>query len=141
VVATWVSGLLVASMGEFLPNQIDLPPTLSMALRIVTTALVFGLSLVLLRQNSNRLTGAARELRSIVALSSDLAQTMDPLTIGDLMAEHLARATGADESGICYWDRSGDRVLTYGYFPHDRRSVVDESYDLADYPATQRVLH
>jgi len=65
---------------------------------------------------------------------------MDPLRIGDLMAQHLAVATGAAECGICYWDPPNDRVLTYGYYPRDRRAAVDESYPLADYPATRRLL-
>jgi diguanylate cyclase (GGDEF)-like protein len=141
IVVAWGTCLTIAVIGEVLPDQIALPPALHVGLRLLSMAVVFGLCLVLLWQHSSRVTASAHELRSVVALSSELAQTMNPLTIGDLMAEHIARATGADESGICYWDRVGDRVLTYGYYPLSRRAAVDESYDLADYPATQRVLH
>src|SRR5262249_38290229 len=111
------------------------------AFRLPVLAAVFGLVLLLLWQFSTRLKTSARELGSLVELSSDVLESMDPRQIGDLTAAHLARATGADECGICYWDRPGDRVLTYGYYPVERRSAVDDVYELADYPATRRVLN
>src|SRR6185312_16009159 len=108
--------------------------------RVVSMAVAFGLALFLLWQFSTRLKATARELGSLADLSSDLARTMDPLRIGDLMAQHLALATDAAECGICYWDMPNDRVLTYGYYPRERREAVDEAYPLTDYPATRRLL-
>ena len=70
-------------------------------------ALAFGLALFLLWQFSTRLKATARELGSLADLSSDLARTMDPLRIGDLMAQHLALATDAAECGMCYRRRGG----------------------------------
>jgi diguanylate cyclase (GGDEF)-like protein len=136
----WVIAMFVAVMGELLPSSIVLPAAYTTPFRLAVLAAVFGLALFLLWQFSTRLKTSARELGSLVELSSDVVETMDPRQIGDLTAAHLARATGADECGICYWDRPGDRVLTYGYYPVDRRSAVDDVYDLAEYPATRRVL-
>jgi len=138
---TWVIAIFVAAMGEVMPSSVALPAAYASVFRVAVLATVFGLALFLLWLFSTRLKTSARELGSLVELSSDVVETMDPLQIGDLTAAHLARATGADECGICYWDRPGDRVLTYGYYPVDRRSAVAEVYDLADYPATRRVLN
>ena len=137
---TWIVGVFVALMGEVMPSVFELPAAMAAAIRVVSMAIAFGLALFLLWQFSTRLKGTARELGSLADLSSDLARTMDPLRIGDLMAQHLAIATDAAECGICYWDATNDRVLTYGYYPRERRPAVDESYPLADYPATRRLL-
>jgi diguanylate cyclase (GGDEF)-like protein len=137
---TWLAGMFIVVVGQVVPETAPLPVALAFALQLASMGLVFGVVLFLVWQFSSRLKGAAHELGSLAALSSDLAQTMDPLRIGDLMAEHLAVSTGAAESGICYWDRAGDRVLTYGYYPRRRRSAIDESYPLSEYPATRRLL-
>jgi diguanylate cyclase (GGDEF)-like protein len=137
----WVIAIFVSVVGAVLPSSIVLPEAYTTTFRIAVLAAVFALALFLLWQFSTRLKTSARELGSLVELSADVVETMDPRQIGDLTAAHLARATGADECGICYWDRPGDRVLTYGYYQVDRRSAVEDVYDLADYPATRRVLN
>jgi diguanylate cyclase (GGDEF)-like protein len=73
-------------------------------------------------------------------MSTELARTLDPDGVGDLIARHIATATGVDECAISYWDRASDRVITHGYYPPERRSFLDASYALADYPETERVL-
>jgi diguanylate cyclase (GGDEF)-like protein len=138
--ATWTAGMFIVLVGVLAPHTDPLPAPVDAGLQFLSMGLAFGLVLFLVWQFSSRLKGTAHELGSLAALSSDLAQTMDPLRIGDLMAEHLAVSTGAVESGICYWDRAGDRVLTYGYYPRRRRATVDESYPLSEYPATRRLL-
>ena len=80
------------------------------------------------------------ELHLLLAMSSELAQTTDPSETGDLIARHLAQATGLDECAVSYWDRAADSVITYGYYPAERRAALDPSYRLADYPETRRVL-
>jgi diguanylate cyclase (GGDEF)-like protein len=137
----WVIAMFISVVGHVLPSSIVLPVAYTTTFRTLVLAAVFALVLFLLWQFSTRLKTSARELGSLVELSSDVLESMDPRQIGDLTAAHLARATGADECGICYWDRPGDRVLTYGYYPVERRSAVDDVYDLADYPATRRVLN
>jgi diguanylate cyclase (GGDEF)-like protein len=137
---TWIVGVFVALMGEVMPSAFAFPAPLAAVTRVVAMAVAFGLALFLLWQFSTRLKGTAREFGSLADLSSELARTMDPLRIGDLIAQHLAVATDAAECGICYWDPTNDRVLTYGYHPRERREVVDEAYPLADYPATRLLL-
>jgi diguanylate cyclase (GGDEF)-like protein len=73
-------------------------------------------------------------------MSTELARTLEPDGVGDLIARHIATATGVDECAISYWDRVSDRVVTYGYYPPERRSSLEPSYALADYPETSRVL-
>jgi diguanylate cyclase (GGDEF)-like protein len=91
-----------------------------------------------------RANGATRtdhELRSLLAMSTDLARNVDPSAVGDLIARHIATAAGVDECGISYWDRETNRVVTYGYFPPERRDAIDPAYDLGEYPETARVLN
>jgi diguanylate cyclase (GGDEF)-like protein len=73
-------------------------------------------------------------------MSSELAGNVDPSAVGDLIARHIATATGVEECGISYWDREGDRVVTYGYYPPQRRVAIESTYALAAYPETARVL-
>ena len=74
-------------------------------------------------------------------MSTELARNVDPSAVGDLIARHIAVATGVDECGISYWDRESNKVITYGYFPAERRKAIDPAYDLAEYPETARVLN
>jgi diguanylate cyclase (GGDEF)-like protein len=81
-----------------------------------------------------------QELHLLLAMSSELAQTTDPAETGNLIARHIARATGLDECAVSYWDRTADTVITYGYYPPERRAALELCYRLADYPETRRVL-
>jgi diguanylate cyclase (GGDEF)-like protein len=81
-----------------------------------------------------------RELESVVAMGREVAAALDSHAIGDLIASHMARAVGFDECGIYAWDRAGDLVRTVGYFPAERRALLDEVYLLAEYPETAQVL-
>ncbi len=140
MIVAWVIAVADLAITEFTPPTSPIPPALASTYRVVSMGAVFGLALLLLWQFANRLKSTASELGGLVALSSDLARTLDSFEVGDLIARHIARSAGADECGICYWDREGNRVLTYGYYPPERRSVVDQSYDLIDYPETRRIL-
>jgi diguanylate cyclase (GGDEF)-like protein len=73
-------------------------------------------------------------------MSGDLARSLDPRLVGDRIAVHIARAVGADDCALSYWDRATDRVLTLGYEPPERRAVLNETYALDDFPATREVL-
>jgi diguanylate cyclase (GGDEF)-like protein len=81
-----------------------------------------------------------RELESIVEMGRDLAQAFDDRRFADRIARHIAAAVEFDECGIFEWDQSADTVTTAGYHPASRRSALDDSYDLAEYPETRRVL-
>ena len=126
--------------GEIVPASTGIPTHLQSALGLMSLLIAFGLLLVFLLEVSRRMTSTAEDLRSIVAMSNDLSRTMDPQLVGDRIARHIARAVGANDCALSYWDRPGDRLVTLGYFPLDRRSALEPAYPLADYPETRRVL-
>lgn len=132
--------VLMAVITAALPRLDAIPGEIQTALSALAIATVFGLVALLVGQFAARLRSITHELANVIELSTQLAQTLDPREIGDLAAWYVAVAIGADECGICYWDPDTDRILTYGYYPPERRTAVDESYDLADYPATRVVL-
>jgi diguanylate cyclase (GGDEF)-like protein len=110
------------------------------AARIAVT-FVAALSLVgVMAWSRSRTAPAAMELDRLVTMSTDLSRAVDAATVGDLMARHLALASGVDQSGVCYWDSETGEVLTLGYYPAERRSPVGVTYRLADYPECQRAL-
>jgi diguanylate cyclase (GGDEF)-like protein len=131
---------LASGSTAVLPEDGATPWGIVTALNVAAIATVFGLIALLVGQFAARLRSTTHELANVIELSTELAQTLDPREIGDLTARYVAGAIGADECGICYWDEAGDRVLTYGYYPPERRAAVDEWYALADYPATRAVL-
>jgi diguanylate cyclase (GGDEF)-like protein len=65
---------------------------------------------------------------------------MDPQLVGDRIARHIALAVSATDCALSYWDHPGDRLVTLGYFPPERRGALQPAYSLADYPETRRVL-
>jgi diguanylate cyclase (GGDEF)-like protein len=139
VLALGVAALAGGASG-MVPIGHTIPWGILTALNIVAITTVFGLIALLIGQFAGRLRSTTHELASVIELSTELAQTLDPREIGDLTARYVALATGADECGICYWDEAADLILTYGYYPPERRGAVDESYSLEDYPATRVVL-
>jgi hypothetical protein len=62
----------------------------------------------------------ALELRGLLDMSSALSESLDPREVADLIARHLASAMGVERCGISYWERSSDRLLTWGYWPASR---------------------
>jgi diguanylate cyclase (GGDEF)-like protein len=135
-----VVGIGSVIAGEVVPARNAIPAQLTAALAFVTLIMAFGFLLVFLLEVSRRMTSTADDLRSIVAMSNDLSRTMDPQLVGDRIARHIARAVGANDCALSYWDRPNDRVVTLGYFPLERRSALQPTYSLSDYPETRRVL-
>ncbi|HEU0237156.1 MAG TPA: GAF domain-containing protein [Candidatus Limnocylindrales bacterium] len=82
----------------------------------------------------------AGELRRLLDMSSALSASLDSRQVANLIAAHLAAAMGVDECAISYWDRTAARVLSMGYFPEVRLEELEESFDVAGYPETLRVL-
>ena len=82
----------------------------------------------------------AGELRSLLDMSGELAHSLDPQTVADLIAKHLATAMGFDQCAISYWDRAGDRILTYGFYPDLASADLEPSFQLDRFPATRRLL-
>ena len=81
-----------------------------------------------------------RELESLVAMGRELAIALDSHGLADVIARHAAQAVGFDECGIYTWERDEDAVITAGYYPTAKRDLLDDRYELAEYPETRRVL-
>ena len=81
---------------------------------------VSGLVLFLLYQSSERLKASSREFRRLFSLSSDLAESTDPGVLGDLVARHLAEATGMNECLIYALSADTGRLTPFGSHPGDR---------------------
>ncbi len=92
------------------------------------------------RELDDKVAERTRELESLVAMGRELAQAMDSNRFADVIATHIARAVGFDECGIYSWDRLNNTVRTSGYFPADRRGLLDDMYSLVEYPETGQVL-
>jgi diguanylate cyclase (GGDEF)-like protein len=138
--AAWFIAVLAVIYGAVAPPTTYLPEAVITLLRVVSIALICALLFVLLWQFGNRLKDAARDLRELTRMSAELTQTLDPRTVGDVAARHMAHALAADAVCISYWDQDGDRLLTYGYHPADDRGLVEDAYPLAGFPQTRRVL-
>ncbi len=82
----------------------------------------------------------ALELRGLLDMSSALSESLDPRQVADLIARHLATAMDVERCGISYWERSTDRLLTWGYWPSADLEGVEPYFELDDYPDTRRVL-
>ncbi len=132
--------VLVGGGASLVAADASIPWPVLTVLNVAAVATVFGFVVLLIGQFAVRLRSTTTELANVIQLSSSLAQTLDPREIGDLTARFVAMTTGADECGICYWDQASDQILTYGYYPPERRGAIDESYPLDDYPATRAVL-
>src|SRR5262249_25100512 len=117
-----------------------LPDQLQTGFAFVTLVLAFAFLIIFLWEVSRRLKEGAADLRAVVAMSGDLARSLDPRLVGDRIAVHIARAVGADDCALSYWDRTPDRVVPLGYEPPERRGVLHETYALDDFPATRGVL-
>jgi len=81
-----------------------------------------------------------RELESVVAMGREVAAALDSHTVGDVIASHLVQAVGFDECGIYAWEPEADLVRTVGYHPPERRALLRDTYPLAEFPETARVL-
>jgi diguanylate cyclase (GGDEF)-like protein len=82
----------------------------------------------------------ARELSRLVEMSKALSASLDPRQVANLIAQHMAQALAFDECAISYWDRTGDRVRTLGYYPSTPPHELVEVFDIAGYPETRYVL-
>jgi diguanylate cyclase (GGDEF)-like protein len=140
LIAAGVIGIGSVVAGGLLPVDTGLPPDVTKLIAFVTLVVSYVFLLVFLWEVSRRLKTTADDLRSIIAMSNDLARTMDPQLVGDRIARHIGQAVGASDCALSYWDRPADRLVTLGYFPPERRNVLAPSYALADYPATRVVL-
>ena len=140
LILSGVTGAWSVIAGAIVPPSARLPLEAQTAIAFITLVLAYAFLIIFLWEMSRRLKDAADDLQSVVTMSADLAETLDPRLVGDRIAVHIARAVGADDCALSYWDEPRDRVVTLGYEPPERRSALNESYSLDDFPATRRVL-
>jgi diguanylate cyclase (GGDEF)-like protein len=135
-----LSGTYAGLAPLLLPRSSSLPPPLDLLLPVSTLIVAYTVFHVFLWNASGRLTDTATELSKAMELSREVALTLDPLRVGEIIARHIALAVGASDCALSTWDRPNDRLLTFAYYPPERRSALDETYDLAAFPATRAVL-
>jgi diguanylate cyclase (GGDEF)-like protein len=138
MIVVGATGILCAILGHATFSSGD--SLIGIALSLPGFIASYLVILLVLSGVATQLKSSADDLRSVVAMSSDLSQTLDPDRIGDQIALHVARAVGAAECGVNYLDRDGVRVSVHGYYPPERRAEIDPNYALDDYPATLEVV-
>ena len=134
-----VVGIFSLAAPDLLPWGTRAGGPLTVILPTSTVVIVYALFQVFLWNASTRLTDTASELRHVIEMSHDLAATLDPKDVGNRLARHIALVARAEECVLSTWDRAGDRVVTFGGYPEDRRTL-EPSYALDAYPATRSVL-
>ncbi|HEX3264945.1 MAG TPA: diguanylate cyclase, partial [Candidatus Limnocylindrales bacterium] len=101
---------------------------------------VYVLFQLFLWNASTRLTDTTSELRHVIEMSHDLAETLEPNDVGHRLARHIAEVAHADDCVLSTWDQENDRVISFGCYPSDRLANLDPAYELAHFPATREVL-
>jgi len=140
LLASTFVGMFAAIAPSLMPWGSHFGNALDSILPTSTLIVVYGLFQLFLYNASVQVTDTASELRHALAMSHDLAGTLDPQEVGNLIAKHIASAAGATDCALSTWDRSEDRLTTFGYHPPERRETLELAYDLVDYPATKAVL-
>jgi diguanylate cyclase (GGDEF)-like protein len=140
LVLSGLTGAWSVLIGRIAPTNF-VPDDAQAALAFLVLVFAYAFLIIFLWEVSRRLKATAADLRSVVMMSGDLAETLDPRLVGDRIAVHIARAVGADDCALSYWDQATDRVITLGYDPPERRANLNDSYHLDDFPTTRRVLH
>jgi len=102
-------------------------------------AVVSGIVLLLLYQSSERLKASSREFGRLFSLSSDLAESTDPGVLGDLVARHLAEATGMDDCLIYALSTDTGRLTPFGSHPAGR-SLSSQPESLWERPVLGQVI-
>jgi diguanylate cyclase (GGDEF)-like protein len=134
-VAIAVTVLLEAG---WLPDP--LPESVSGPMHILGVVAGTSTVLLLLWHYRGQLAASSREMGRMMDLSRDLAQTLDPLQVGERLARHLTEATAADDCTISSYDAGSGRVVTFASYPAENAQQYEPSYDLDDFPLTCRVL-
>jgi diguanylate cyclase (GGDEF)-like protein len=140
MIASAVVGMFAAVAPTLMPWGSYFGNALDSIIPTSTLIIVYGLFLLFLFNASVQVTDTASELRHALEMSHDLAGTLDPQEVGNLIARHIAAAAGASDCALSTWDRLADRLVTFGYHPPERRESLEAAYDLTDYPATKAVL-
>jgi diguanylate cyclase (GGDEF)-like protein len=135
-----LTGTYAALASSFLPWVSRFPSPLDVLLPTSTLVIAYAIFHVFLWNASSQLTETATELSAAIELSREVAQTLDPQLVGRIIARHIALAAEATDCTLSTWDRATDRVVTFAYYPPEQRGTIEASYNLAEFPATRRVL-
>jgi len=140
MVVSAIVGMFAAVAPSIIPWGSHFGNALDQILPTSTLIVVYGLFQLFLYNASVQVTDTASELRHALTMSHDLAATLDPQEVGNLIATHIANAAGATDCALSTWDKVDDRLVTYGYHPAERRDKLEPAYDLVDYPSSKAVL-
>ena len=139
MLVAWTATVATVLAG-FLPDDSVAPVAVITFARLWALAIALGLILFLLYQSSERLKASSREFRRLFQLSSDLAETTEPAVLGELVARHLAEATGFDDCVIYALAPETSRLAPFGSSPVERALQTDPE-SLAERPVLGRVIH
>lgn len=140
MLVAWAGTIATAAAATLLPVPLATVTPGSELGQLWGSAVVFGLVLFLLYQSSVKLKESSSEFRRLFSLSSDLAETTEPGVLGDLVARHLAGATGLDDCVIYALSAETNRLTPFGSFPAER-SAATEPESLMERPMLGRVIH
>jgi diguanylate cyclase (GGDEF)-like protein len=135
-----LTGTYAALAASFLPWVSHFPSPLDVLLPTSALVIAYTIFQVFLWDASSQLTDTANELSAAVALSREVAQTLDPHIVGRIIARHIAIAAEAADCTLSTWDRPADRVTTFAYHPPEQGAAIKPTYELSEFPATRRVL-
>jgi diguanylate cyclase (GGDEF)-like protein len=91
-------------------------------------------------RNLARSNALAGELRLLLDVSGQLAASLDPRQVANVLAGHLAAVMLVDECWVSRWDRDQQRVVTLGHYPVVPLEALEPFYDISLYPRTRHVL-
>ncbi len=134
------AGIVVTVVARYIPDDPTVPAMAAVIVRIAGLMLVSGLVLFLLYRSSERLKASSREFRRLFQFSSDLAETTEPAVLGELVARHLAEATGFDDCVIYALAPETGRLAPFGSHPAERSLEIGPE-SLAERPILGRVIH
>ena len=133
------TGVYAAIASALLPWGWRLGPPFSVLLPTGSLVVSYGVFQWFLWHASRQMTETTTELAAAMDLTREVAQTLDPKLVGRIIARHIARAAEVADCTLSMWDRVGDRVVTFAYYPPTMEGI-EPAYELAQFPATRRVL-
>jgi diguanylate cyclase (GGDEF)-like protein len=140
MVISAVVGIFSLAAPGLLPWGMRGGSLIALILPTSTVVVVYVLFQIFLLNASTRLSDTTTELRHVIEMSHDLAATLDPKDVGNRLARHIAQVARADDCVLSTWDQLGDRVVTFGSHPVERKRTLEPAYELAEFPATRNVL-
>ncbi len=137
MVSGWTATVVIV-LASLLPDDAAVPGVVVTLLPLWALAVVIGLVFFLLYRSAEGLKASGREFHRLFELSSDLAEATDPGMLGELVARHLADATGFDDCVIYALAPGTGQLVPFGSHPVER-SLETDPEPLAKRPVLERV--